>query len=123
MITTAQVLGWMAENSLARVPVEFIYDTDDPWAVRLVFAPATVWHFGLELLSDGLRWAVGEGDVRLWPVDRAVMLHLRAPAGSALIALPLAEVSRFVDRAEGLAGQTPEVSIDRELDELLGRSA
>lgn len=119
MITTAQVLGWMAENSLARVPVEFIYDTDDPWAVRLVFAPATVWHFGLELLSDGLRWPTGDGDVRLRPDYNKLVLHLRAPSGEALIVLPLAEVSRFVEQAEILAGQQPEISLDHELARLL----
>lgn len=127
MITTAQIMGRVAGSAemsdgcvyATPVPIEFTYDTGDPWAVRAVFGTRVVWLFALELLADGLRWPVGEGDVRLWPSERCLMMHLNTPAAQALIALPLGEVARFVDQAEQLAAQMPEVSLDHELARLL----
>lgn len=69
------------------------YQADDPWAVRVTFqtgeGDGTVeWMFARQLLTDGVRETVGEGDVRVWPStvddETVVSLAMASPSGSAL---------------------------------------
>jgi invasion protein IalB len=70
------------------------YTSDDPWAVSVAFhtgseGDGTVeWMFARQLLTDGIRCAVGEGDVRVWPSSKSgqqiVNLAMASPSGSAL---------------------------------------
>ncbi len=84
------------------------YQADDPWAVRVTFQTgaeedATVeWMFARQLLTDGVRHAVGEGDVRVWPgaVDgeRVVNLAMASPSGSALFEIDRDALVEFLQQ-------------------------
>lgn len=70
------------------------YQADDPWAVRVTFQTGgedegTVeWMLARQLLTDGVRETVGEGDVQVWPSlsegEPVVNLAMASPSGSAL---------------------------------------
>lgn len=67
------------------VPVEFVYNADDPMAVTLVFHGATnePWTVSRELLWTGQVEEIGDGDVHLTPTDDGVemLLSSRVPGG------------------------------------------
>ncbi|MCW2510016.1 MAG: SsgA, partial [Modestobacter sp.] len=101
--TTFHLVG---PQSWTAVPAALIYDSTDPFAVRVRFgdggpdedvdtAPyddpdedgGVEWLLSRDLLRAGLTAPVGEGDVRLWPARGGldvVFLQLRAPSGEAL---------------------------------------
>ena len=88
------------------VPARLEYRTDDPYAVHFAFhvgsdCPVS-WAFARELLIDGLFRPCGQGDVRVWPTRRAgqltVSLVLGSPDGDALIEVPGAAVSSWLER-------------------------
>jgi hypothetical protein len=108
------------------IPVEFAWDVADPYAARITFPGGVEWHVDRELLAAGLQRRVGEGDVRIWPTSaNEFCLHLRTPrAGHCYIALPRAPIDKFSAQVQATAAwNTPQVSMDDELDRLLGRSA
>jgi hypothetical protein len=82
------------------------YDPDDPYAVHLVFHPASTggepvsWSFARELLVSGLDEPTGSGDVRVWPWVSLrgdfVALALSSPDGNALFEVPRTIVVRFL---------------------------
>ncbi|HVM26291.1 MAG TPA: SsgA family sporulation/cell division regulator [Mycobacteriales bacterium] len=109
------------------------YQADDPWAVRVTFQTggeddgAVEWMFARQLLTDGIRSTVGEGDVRVWPSttdgDRVVNLAMASPSGSALFELDRDALVEFLQQtylAVPTGTEEDAVDLDAELALLLG---
>ncbi len=109
------------------------YSANDPWAVRVTFqtggdAEGTVeWMFARQLLTDGIRESVGEGDVRLWPSvsdgARVVNLAMTSPSGSALFEIDRNALVEFLQKtylAVPTGSEEDVVDLDAELALLLG---
>jgi hypothetical protein len=108
------------------------YQADDPWAVRVTFVTGgdgdgTVqWLFARQLLTDGIRHAVGEGDVRVWPSvvdgERVVNLAMASPSGSALFEIDRDALVEFLQQtylAVPTGAEEEIVDLDAELALLL----
>lgn len=87
------------------------YEPSDPYAVRAEFntvgSDETVeWIIGRDLLVDGLKGPVGEGDIRVWPADEAdgcaLYILLMPPAGTARLKAPAQEIRTFLQETETL---------------------
>lgn len=114
------------------------YESADPWAVRVAFqtgaknddgsGDGTVeWMFARQLLTDGVRTAVGEGDVRVWPSEsgreRVVNLAMASPSGSALFEIDRDALVEFLQQtylAVPTGSEEEVVDLDAELALLLG---
>ncbi len=109
------------------------YQADDPWAVRVTFQTGegddgTVeWMFARELLTEGVRESVGEGDVRVWPSmadgERVVNLAMTSPSGSALFEIDRDALVEFLQQtylAVPTGSEEGAVDLDAELALLLG---
>jgi hypothetical protein len=108
------------------------YQADDPWAVRVTFRTggeddSIEWLFARQLLTDGIRAAAGEGDVRVWPStvegERVVNLAMASPSGSALFEIDRDDLVEFLQQTylavpTGAEGQVAD--LDAELALLLG---
>jgi hypothetical protein len=137
--TTFHLIG---PQSWTAVPAALVYDSADPFAVRVRFGDGGLddldgpydapdddggveWLLSRDLLRAGLTGPVGEGDVRLWPARGGldvVFLQLRAPSGEALFELSGAAVTDFLRETEQLvpAGTESEMlRVDDELSALL----
>lgn len=128
----AQVMmSFLASEELAfRIPVELVYETHDPYAVRFTFslpgdAPVS-WVFGRELLVDGISHAAGEGDVHIGPVcgEHLADLHIQLFAGTerAVFRVSAPPLVAFLDRTDRLVPLGHEETrddIDAELDRIL----
>jgi hypothetical protein len=139
--TTFHLVG---PQSWTVVPAALVYDSADPFAVRVRFgdggtddvdgSPYDVpeddggveWLLSRDLLRAGLTNPVGEGDVRLWPARAGldvVFLQLRAPSGEALFELSGAVVADFLRDTEQLVAigtESEALQVDDELSALLG---
>ena len=118
------------------------YAAADPWAVRVAFQTggrssddgsgagssdgSVEWLFARQLLTDGVRTTVGEGDVRVWPSEpgreRVVNLAMASPSGSALFEIDRDALVEFLQQTylavpTGSEGQV--VDLDAELVLLL----
>ena len=133
--TTFQLVG---PQSWTAVPAALVYDSVDPFAVRVRFgdggpddldspydAPdddgGVEWLLSRDLLRAGLTGPVGEGDVRLWPARGGldvVFLQLRAPSGEALFELSGTVVGDFLRETELLVPAGTESDLLRVDDEL-----
>ncbi|MFE3141070.1 SsgA family sporulation/cell division regulator [Streptomyces scopuliridis] len=88
------------------VPARLIYRTDDPYAVHITFHIGSdnpvKWTFARELLVEGVFRPCGHGDVRIWPTKiggRTVLcVALSSPDGDALLEVPCAAVSAWLER-------------------------
>jgi len=134
--TTFHLVG---PQSWTAVPAALVYDSVDPFAVRVRFgdggaedadtapydAPeddgGVEWLLSRDLLRAGLTGPAGEGDVRLWPARGGldvVFLQLRAPSGEALFELSGAVVGDFLRETELLVPAGTESDVLRVDDEL-----
>ena len=108
------------------------YEASDPWAVRVAFQTgieedATVeWMFARQLLTDGVRQTVGEGDVRVWPStvdgERVINLAMASPSGSALFEIERDDLVEFLQQnylAVPTGAEDTVVDLDAELALLL----
>ena len=111
------------------------YAADDPWAVRVAFHTGgseddvVEWMFARQLLTDGVRGPVGEGDVRVWPGvrasggrDRIVNLAMASPSGSALFEIDRDGLVEFLQQtylAVPTGSEDTVVDLDAELALLL----
>ncbi|GAA3811550.1 SsgA family sporulation/cell division regulator [Streptomyces chiangmaiensis] len=115
-----------------RVPVRFSYACADPYAVQVSFniTPDRVvhWTFARELLDQGMKAAVGLGDVRVAPIgpllDQHFSIELQPPDGYARLEGPVAPIKAWIAKtheAVPAGSETALVNIDRFLEELLAR--
>ncbi|MFC9075736.1 SsgA family sporulation/cell division regulator [Streptomyces sp. NPDC057062] len=107
------------------------YEPTDPYVIHAAFFTAesdepVEWALGRDLLADGLRGSVGEGDVRIWSAvghgDQAMYIALRSSAGTALLEVPVQDVKTFLQNTEALVPQGTEsrcIEWDTELANLL----
>ena len=138
--TTFHLVG---PQSWTAVPAALVYDSNDPFAVRVRFGDDTAddtdaplydgpdddggveWLLSRDLLRAGLTAPVGEGDVRLWPARGGLdvlFLQLRAPSGEALFELTAGVVGDFLRETELLvpAGtESDALRVDDEISALL----
>ena len=138
--TTLHLIG---PQSWTAVPAALVYDSADPFAVRVRFGDGgeddvdaalydgpdddggVEWLLSRDLLRAGLTSPVGEGDVRLWPARGGLdvlFLQLRAPSGEALFELSGAVVGDFLRETEVLVPAGAEsdlLLVDDELSALL----
>jgi hypothetical protein len=139
--TARTTLHLVGPHSWTAVPAALVYDSADPFAVRVRFGDAAdvaptdpgdpeddggvEWLLSRELMRTGLTRPAGDGDVRIWPARGALdvlFLQLRAPSGEALFELSAAVVGEFLREAERLvpAGQESALlQVDDELSALL----
>ncbi|WP_432043667.1 SsgA family sporulation/cell division regulator [Streptomyces cadmiisoli] len=114
------------------VGMKLRYVSDDPYALHVTFQVAGVsgtveWVFSRDLLADGLEGRAGEGDVRIWPatVDAGrdvLYIALSAPAGSAVIEVPVHGARSFLHRTVAAVPQGAEseqIDVDEVLANLL----
>ncbi|MFE9925695.1 SsgA family sporulation/cell division regulator [Streptomyces sp. NPDC005774] len=82
------------------------YRADDPYAVHIAFHTDSEqpvhWTFARELLIEGVFRPCGHGDVRVWPSKAegrsVVLVALSSPDGDALLEVPTAQVSSWLER-------------------------
>ncbi|WP_406169665.1 SsgA family sporulation/cell division regulator [Streptomyces sp. NBC_00996] len=112
------------------VPARLGYRTDDPYAVHITFHIGTDhpvdWTFARELLLEGVFQPCGHGDVRVWPTKVAgrsvVLMALSSPDGDALLEVPAARLSAWLERtlrAVPPGSEDGQLGIDDGLAELL----
>ena len=139
--TARTTLHLVGPQSWTAVPAALVYDSHDPFAVRVRFGDVdssyddasdgsddggVEWLLSRELLRAGLVGPVGDGDVRLWPARGGLdvlFLQLRAPSGEALFEMSGAAVADFLRETELLVpagAETDELRVDDELYALLG---
>jgi len=137
--TARTTLHLVGPTSWTAVPAALVYDSLDPFAVRVRFGDGGVedtdgttydtaeddggveWLLSRDLLRAGLTAPAGEGDVRLWPARGGldvVFLQLRAPSGEALFELSGAVVGDFLRETELLVPAGTESDTLRVDDEL-----
>ncbi|GAA2252060.1 hypothetical protein GCM10010145_19710 [Streptomyces ruber] len=121
-----------------RVPVQarLSYDSDDPFAVTAAFSHEgrilALWRLDRQMLAEGTRRPVGEGDVRLRPQRVGARSVLRIElSGSAqdgtgrehaVVLAPAHAVVSFVERTYGVVAPGREdVSVDEFLADLMTR--
>ena len=138
--TTFHLVG---PQSWTAVPAALVYDSTDPFAVRVRFGDGGAddvdalladqpdddsgveWLLSRDLLRAGLTGPVGEGDVRLWPARGGLdvlFLQLRAPSGEAMFEVSGAGVADFLRETELLVpagGESDLLQVDDELSALL----
>jgi hypothetical protein len=138
--TTFHLVG---PQSWTAVPAALVYDSTDPFAVRVRFGDGAAddiepalyddpdddggveWLLSRDLLRAGLTGPVGEGDVRLWPARGGLdvlFLQLRAPSGEAMFELSGAVVGDFLRETELLVpagGESDLLRVDEEPSALL----
>ena len=114
------------------------YDAVDPYAVTVAFhtgvggsSDIVQWTFARQLLTDGVRAPVGQGDVQVWPSTsndasteaNVVCLALSSPSGKALFEIPVSELVEFLTMtyaAVPTGSESDHVDVDAELAVLLG---
>jgi hypothetical protein len=114
------------------VPALLGYRSDDPLAVHITFhvnsAHPVHWTFSRDVLVEGVFRPSGHGDVRVWPAKAdgrgVVLMALSSPEGDALLEVPAAQLSAWLERTlrvvpPGTEGE--QLGIDDALDELFAR--
>ena len=110
------------------------FDASDPYAVTVAFHTGSAgsgdivrWTFARQLLTDGVRAPVGQGDVQVWPsssdVGEVVCLSLSSPSGKALFEIPVSELVEFLTMtyaAVPTGAESDHIDVDAELAVLLG---
>ncbi len=109
------------------VTAELRFETALPYGVCLAFPSrgpdgGTIeWYFGRELLDEGRRAPVGDGDVLVGPgPDGRVLVTLSPHDGRAVISIPADAVAAFLEDSFALVPPGDE-SEHLDLDDLLAR--
>ena len=107
--------------------VTMTYDAANPLEVCLRFKAdskiGVEWVFSRDLLHFGMTAPTGDGDVRVGPAGRHVVVEMSSPDGRGWSHLPAAVVAGFLDQSFLLVPRDAEsdaLGIDRELRQLLG---
>jgi hypothetical protein len=139
--TTRTTLHLVGPQSWTAVPAALVYESADPYAVKVRFGdggepeePGSLepeddggveWLLSRELLRAGMSGPAGDGDVRIWPARAALdvlFLQLRAPSGEALFELSASVVGEFLRDTERLVPvgeESGRLEVDDELTALL----
>lgn len=116
------------DNTMVDIPVRLQYDTEDPWAVNMMFfdesgavCPGRSWRFSAELLQEGLAKAVGVGDVRICPWRcKSFLVTLISPDGQADLLLPDDKYRRFAGLIKDHIESAHTIELmEKELDDLV----
>ncbi|MFH8291935.1 SsgA family sporulation/cell division regulator [Streptomyces sp. NPDC018059] len=115
----------------APLPAQLHYDVHDPYAVRLSLGAPVArpvdWVFARDLLAAGVHRTSGVGDVLVIPLCATrprVRVVLRSGAGTAVVAMPMAEVTAFLRQSRTLVPVGMEglhLDLDHAVAELTGR--
>lgn len=110
----------------------FSYDAEDPYVVQAAFldGPTVLarWHFDRQMLAEGLRRPVGEGDVTFSPYTAAgadeLRVTLRGPSaemqGHAVVFVEARAIASFLEQSYAVTGAGEEfLDLDKLLDEFL----
>ncbi|MFE8949435.1 SsgA family sporulation/cell division regulator [Streptomyces sp. NPDC007856] len=108
------------------------YEPTDPYVVRaLSFVDCdepVEWVLGRDLLADGLKGSAGCADVRIWSAagrgDQSIYIALGSPAGTALLEVPVRDLTSLLENTEALVPRGTEsghIDWDVELAHLLSR--
>ncbi|MGW7253821.1 SsgA family sporulation/cell division regulator [Streptomyces sp. NPDC054834] len=112
--------------------VRLRYEPTDPYVVHAVFLvdcdEPVEWVLGRDLLADGLKGSAGCADVRIWSAvgrgDQSMYIVLASPAGTALLEVPVRDITSFLQDTEALVPRGTEsghIDWDAELAQLLSR--
>lgn len=110
--------------------VRLRYAPADPYVVRAAFFvdcdEPVEWILGRDLLADGLEGSAGHADVRIWSAagrgDESIYIALRSSAGTALLEVPVQDISSFLQDTQALVPRGTESELidwDAELAHLL----
>jgi hypothetical protein len=102
------VLFTSGEES-APFPVDFAYDSQDPYAVILQFRQPgddpQVWHMSVELFTEAFETDTpqGNGDVKVLPKHHPgrLCLELSSPEGEAMVMFGFRHTRRYFSRIRG----------------------
>jgi len=131
-VTVSAELGLslvVPEHGAVPLVASLDYCADDPYAIKMAFHVGTdepvEWIFARELLAAGLKAAVGEGDVRVWPdeseEDDVLNITLSSPFGEAHFEAPLSATAEFLRSTHGIVpagSESDYIDVDGELEEL-----
>lgn len=102
MTAAATEMILISDPSLPAVHAEFIYRSDDPYAIQLLLSidqsPAITWVFGRDLLQSGVQAPAGMGDVQVFPVHDGTVIELRSGNHTARLLTHSPDVVEFLDR-------------------------
>lgn len=111
------------------VPAHFSYSASDPLSVVATFDAAgnsVRWVFARDLLQEGTKRPVGEGDITCWPATvsgrRVICIALRSPSGQALLEAPADQIHGFLRRsfeAVPVSAEAEHLDIDGLINDLL----
>ncbi|WP_316780949.1 SsgA family sporulation/cell division regulator [Streptomyces sasae] len=110
--------------------VRLRYAPADPYVVRAAFFvdcdDPVEWVLGRDLLADGLQGSAGHADVRIWSAagrgDESIYIALGSSAGTALLEVPVQDISSFLQDTQALVPRGTESGLidwDAELAHLL----
>ncbi|WP_249400142.1 SsgA family sporulation/cell division regulator [Streptomyces argyrophylli] len=127
---TAQLVVSHAYSLPLRVRLR--YDPADPYVVRAAFFvdgdEPVEWVLGRDLLADGVEGFAGQADVRIWSAagrsDESLYIALGSSAGTALLEVPVRDISSFLQDTQALVPRGTESGLidwDAELAHLLPR--
>jgi hypothetical protein len=123
----------VADEPPVPLPAEYRSSAADPYAVCLSLGapsvPSVDWVFARSLLARGLSRPTGSGDVVVFPKHRwtpaTTRILLRTRAGAALLEVPSATVTAFLDRTHRLVPPGTEyrhLDLDRVVEQLTAGS-
>jgi len=89
-----------AEDEHRAVPVALRYDPEaDPRQVHVTLPGPHEWVLARELLEQGLRVPVSDGDVRVWPLGRVqAVVEFHSAEGVAVVQFESKTLLRFLRR-------------------------
>ncbi|GAA2621343.1 hypothetical protein GCM10010425_14790 [Streptomyces spororaveus] len=134
MSCVSSLIAVHLESGEAAVPLfaRFSYSADNPYAVKADFldglAVLASWQFDRQMLAEGARRPVGEGDVTFQPRRGAggdeVRIGLRnhgdGGAEPAVLCADAGALQGFLDRTYAVVGEGEEfLDLDKALEELL----
>ncbi|MFZ3467858.1 SsgA family sporulation/cell division regulator [Streptomyces sp. 4.24] len=134
-VSAQTVVRLDAERCRVPLRARFSYDGEDPYVVQAVFfdGPTVLarWHFDRQMLAEGLRTPVGEGDVAFSPHraaggDDELRVALRGPSTdgerNAVLFVEARALEGFLEQTYAITDVGEEsLDLDRLLEEFLAR--
>jgi hypothetical protein len=114
------------EDAASHYPIRWVYDTSDPFAIKLIFTYTEdggeiAWQFARDLLASAVVSSkpVGYGDISAWRRDDVLHMILESPEGRAILTMERRPVMRFVKSIYDLVPECFElnfVDIDKQIE-------